>query len=121
MIVDPDLMEIGMGSAEGMTQAEIERRSPVPNAASSSESLSVQSPNGESLEALAERLNRALCRIADHHAASRIVVSHGIAGRVLRALHLGLGNDEVPRLDAPQDAFFRISDGEVTRISPHIS
>ena len=30
IIVDPDLMEIGMGSAEGMTQAEMEQRWPMP-------------------------------------------------------------------------------------------
>jgi probable phosphoglycerate mutase len=120
MIVDPDLMEIGMGSAEGMTQAEMETRWPGSCVVSSSETMSVQSPDGESLEALARRLNRALRRIDNHRAASRIVVSHGIAGRVLRALHLGLSNAEALGLDTPQDALFRLNGSEVTRISLHI-
>jgi broad specificity phosphatase PhoE len=53
------------------------------------------------LEALAKRLKRALRRVADHHAASCIFVSHGLAGRTPRALHPGLGNAEALRADAP--------------------
>jgi broad specificity phosphatase PhoE len=117
IIVDPDLMEIGMGSAEGMTQAEMEKRWPAPQAASANGAMSFQSPDGENLKALAQRLDRALRRVADHHAASRIVVSHGVAGRMLRALHLGLDNREAFRLDAPQDALFRLNGSEITRIS----
>ena len=117
MVVDPDLMEIGMGSAEGMTQAEMEQRWPAPKASPMSETMSLYSPDGETIEALAEHLARALRRVADHHAASRIVVSHGVAGRVLRALYLGLNHVEAFRLEAPQDALFRLNDREITRIS----
>jgi hypothetical protein len=38
--------------------------------------MSLQSPDGEDLEAFTERLDRALRRVADHYAASRIIVSH---------------------------------------------
>ena len=117
IVVDPDLMEIGMGSAEGMTQAEMEQRWPALKAIPASETMSFQSPDGETMEALAERVARALCRVADHQAAQRIVVSHGVAGRVLRALYLGLNNAETFRLEAPQDALFRLNGGEITRIS----
>jgi probable phosphoglycerate mutase len=117
IVVDPDLMEIGMGSAEGTTQAEMEQRWPALKAAPANEAMSLQSPDGETMEALAERLGRALRRVADHHAASRIVVSHGVAGRVLRALYVGLNNVEAFRLEAPQDALFRLNGGIITRIS----
>ena len=103
IIVYPDLMEIGMGSAEGMTQAEMEKRWPMAEAALASETMSLQSPDGENLAALAKRLDRAWRRVVEHHAGSRIVVSHGVAGRVLRALQLGLNNVEALRLEAPQD------------------
>lgn len=116
IIVDPDLMEIGMGSAEGMTQTDMEKRWPVPQAVAENETMSLESPDGESLEALVKRLDRALRRVANHHAVSRVVVSHGVAGRVIRALYLGLSTVEAFRLDAPQNAFFRLSDGECTRI-----
>ena len=92
-----------MGSAEGMTQAEMENRGPMAEATSVSETMSLQSPDGENLEALAKRLDRAWRRVVEHHAGSRIVVSHGVAGRVLRALQLGLNNVEALRLEAPQD------------------
>ena len=117
IIVDPDLMEIGMGSAEGMTQAEFEQRWPVPQAAPASETMPLQSPDGENLEAIAKRLDRALRRVADHHSMSRIIVSHGVAGRLLRVLHLGLDNVEAFRLDAPQDVLFRLNGREITRIA----
>jgi probable phosphoglycerate mutase len=116
IIVDADFMEIGMGSAEGMTQEEVERRWPGAQAVSKNESMWLQSPDGENIAALAERLNRALRHVADQHAAHRVVVSNGIAGRVLRALYLGTDVVESFGLDAPQDALFRLANGEVTRI-----
>lgn len=117
IIVDTDLMEIGMGSAEGLTQAEVEKRWTVPEADSISRTMSLWSPDGESLEALAERLERALRRVVDDHAGSRVVVTHGVAGRVLQAIHLDLGCAEAARFDAPQDALFRLSDSGIDRIS----
>src|SRR5262249_7590793 len=45
-----------------------------------------------------------------------IAVSHGLASRVLRGLHLGLDPDEALRQDVPKDAFFRLTDGGVDRI-----
>jgi probable phosphoglycerate mutase len=47
----------------------------------------------------------------------RIVVSHGVAGRVLRGLYLGLDPAAALTLEAPQDAIFRLADGAVTRIA----
>jgi probable phosphoglycerate mutase len=117
IIVAAGLIEIGMGSAEGMTQAEMEKRWPALQAAAASETMSLQSPDGEDLEAFTERLDRALRRVADHYAASRIIVSHGVAGRVLRGLYLGLNTADAFRLDAPQDALFRLNGGEVTLFS----
>ena len=117
IIVDTDLMEIGMGSAEGLTQAEVEKRWTVPEADSISRTMSLWSPDGESLEVLAERLERALRRVVDDHAGSRVVVTHGVAGRVFQAIHLGLGCAEAARFDAPQDALFRLSDSGIDRIS----
>ena len=117
IIIDSDLMEIGMGSAEGMTQAEVEKRWPVSAANSTMKTMSLWSPDGETLEALAERLNRALRRVVDDDAGSRVVVTHGVAARVFQASHLGLGCVEASRFDAPQDALFCLSDDGIARIS----
>ena len=116
-VIDPDLMEIGMGSAEGMTQAEVEKRWTVPAADPTGKTMLLWSPDGESLQALADRLDRALHRVVDHHAGSRIVVTHGVAGRIFQAIHLGLAWAEAARFDAPQDALFCLSDNGIARIS----
>jgi len=116
IVVDPDLMEIGMGSCEGITEAELAKRWPESGIPLTGDGMSFQSPDGESLEALAERLSRALRRVGDHGAASRIIVSHGISSRVMRALYLGLNPTAAVGLDAPQDALFRLNGGQITRI-----
>lgn len=116
IIVDPDLMEIGMGSCEGITEAEMAKRWPESKIPSTGEGMSFLSPDGETLEALAERLSRALRRIGNHGAPSRIVVSHGISSRVMRALYLGLNLTDAFGLDAPQDALFLLTGGDIARI-----
>jgi broad specificity phosphatase PhoE len=117
IIKDCDLKEIWMGSAEGMTEDEMSVRWPRRQAISATDSLSLESPDGEHLNALSKRLSRALMHVAAHHAKSRIVVSHGVAGRVLSTLHLGLNPAEAIRFDAPQDALFRLEPGKITRVS----
>src|SRR5579872_572266 len=117
IIKDSDLMEIWMGSAEGMTEHEMSKRWPQRQLLSASDSLSFESPDGEHLDALSERLNRALTRVMVHPERSRVIVSHGVAGRVLRTLHLGLEAAEAIHFDAPQNALFRLEPGRVTRVS----
>ena len=51
----------------------------------------------------------------------RIVVSHRVVGRLLRALHVVLSDVEALRLEAPQVALFCLNDGEVTQISYRIN
>ena len=45
-----------------------------------------------------------------------VVVSHGVAGRILRGLYAGLSREEALALDVPQDAVFRLEGGRVERI-----
>jgi probable phosphoglycerate mutase len=116
IIIDPDLKEISMGSAEGMTEVEMTERWPERQATLAADSLSFEAPDGERLSALSERLRRALSRASAHTAASRILVSHGIAGRVLRTIYLKRDLAEAVRLDAPQDVLFRLGAAEVERI-----
>lgn len=117
IVIDPDFMEIGMGSAEGMTELEMAARWPGRQAVPERDTMSYQSPDGESLHALAKRLDRALRRVVEHVAASRIIVSHGVAGRVVRGLHLGLDTAQALLLDAPQDGLFHLNGSDVTRVS----
>jgi broad specificity phosphatase PhoE len=116
IVVDPDLMEIGMGSAEGMTELEMAARWPGTAPASVRETMSLHSPDGESLRALACRLHRALDRVTKHRAVSRIIVSHGVAGRMLRGIYLGLNSAQAQLLDSPQDELFLLHRREVTHV-----
>jgi broad specificity phosphatase PhoE len=44
-----------------------------------------------------------------------IVVSHGIAGRLLRGAYAGLSPVDTLELDVPQDALYRLHAGQVDR------
>lgn len=85
--VDADLREIGMGSAEGLTELEIAQRWPE-RQRTTQHHMSFEAPDGETLIELGNRLSRALDRIVSSPAAVKVVVSHGVAGRVLQALYL---------------------------------
>jgi broad specificity phosphatase PhoE len=46
-----------------------------------------------------------------------VVVSHGVAGKILRGLYCGLDADEALGGDSPQDAVFRLSGGCMQRVA----
>ncbi len=113
--VDERLVEVGVGVWEGLMREEIERLAPgrvgVPGW------LFTASPGGETYEDVATRLGSWLAGLDEHDGRRRLVVCHGVAGRVLRGLYLGLAQDEVLALPAPpQDAVFRLFKGTVGRI-----
>ena len=45
-----------------------------------------------------------------------IVVAHGLLGRILRGIYANLSPEALWQQDMPQDAFFRLQDGNLTRI-----
>lgn len=110
---DADLMEIGMGSAEGMTQAEMAAR--WPRLAASG--MALEAPDGERLEAVWVRVARALARLAVRPERPCIVVAHGISGRLLLGRHLGLPLSAASALEMPQEALFRLDAQGATRIA----
>jgi len=114
--VDPRLMEIGMGAWDGLTTYEIDME--WPNARDGLDRFEwfFHSPDGETHEVFADRLTQALADIARHPATSKIIVSHGVAGRVIRGLFARLDQKSALSLDVPQDAIFRLANGEITRI-----
>ena len=119
LTTDANLMEIGMGSCEGLTEAEMRLRYPELGEPSPPATMSLQSPDGESLEALAARLDRAPHRVLADPSGTRIIVSHGVAIRMLQALYLGRTVADVATFDAPQDAMFQLDHGSVSRIRFH--
>ncbi len=63
---------------------------------------------------LCERVADWLASVADEP--RLVVVSHGALGRALRGLYLQLTPDQTLRLQEPQDALIRLSEGGVTTI-----
>jgi broad specificity phosphatase PhoE len=104
-----------MGSAEGLTEPEMARLWPEYQA-TSPEHMSLEAPDGETLMALGERLSRALIRIIAAPAAAKVVVSHGVAARVLQALYLGNSPKDAAGFVAPHDAIFQLNAGCVRRL-----
>ena len=112
---DPRLAEIGMGSWDGLTDEEIETVSPGVLKGASRYDFFFRAPDGEGYAAFAARLGDWLAE-ARGYALPRIAVSHGVAGRVLRGLYAGMDTEAALKLDAPQDAIFRLAGGHVERI-----
>ena len=112
---DPRIAEVGMGSWDGLTDHEIEMTSPGARAGSTRYDFFFRAPDGEGYDAFAARLRSWL----DEATASPrpiIAVSHGVAGRVLRGLYAGMDPAAALKLEAPQDAIFRLADGRIERI-----
>jgi len=108
IIYDERLIERSYGQWEGLTTAEIEKRYPEDVAGRRVSRWDYVIPGGgESYERLRERITRWL---SEQPPASRLVVfSHGVAGRMLRGLYLGLSKDEILGLDEPQDQIVQLT------------
>lgn len=115
--LDPRLQEIGFGLWEGLTRDEIDNGWPGARKAAGPGEWFFTAPEGERFQELAQRLAAAMADVAAAPEAVRIVVSHGVAGRVIRGLHAGLGREEMLRMHQPQDALFALGRrGAVERI-----
>jgi probable phosphoglycerate mutase len=111
------LKEVTLGSWEGRTYEDIEAAFPERMAGSTHYDRFFRSPDGDTYEALAARVSEALARVQAHPTPNRIVVSHGVAGRLFRGLYAGLPREEALKLEAPQTAFFRLVEGRIDRIA----
>jgi probable phosphoglycerate mutase len=99
-----------------MTQAEIEANYPGALANIERHNWAFHAPKGEGYDAFAARLADWLDE-ASKDPTPTIAVSHGVAGKVLRGLYLGLDWQEALQSDAPQDAIFRLIGGKIERIA----
>lgn len=112
--IDDRLAEIDVGDWEGLTREEIEALSP---GACEAPGCLLRAPRGETWEAAAARVSTWLDEHDESAGRRRLVVSHGITGRVLRALYEGSDPDHLwTGPPPPQDAVFRLHGGAVSRI-----
>jgi probable phosphoglycerate mutase len=115
IVLEDRLREVSMGSWDGLTVDEIAALAPETVASAKRSSLFFQSPDGETYAVMSARIASWLDEaLADGR--PRIAVSHGVSGRVLRALYAGLDWEEAVLLPAPQDAIFRLDGGRIEKI-----
>ena len=74
----------------------------------------VKTPNGETLADVQQRLTSWLDELPTDK--DIVVVSHGLTGLTLRAMLANLSYDEMWRQEIPQDAFFMVQNGALTRV-----
>ena len=115
-ILDDRLREIGMGDWEGLTEEDIAMVAPEAAKGANRYNFFFSAPGGEGLPALTSRLQSWLDE-ALGDGRNRVAVSHGVAGKVLRGLYLGLDVEAALKLDSPQDAVFRMEGGRVEKIA----
>ncbi|ELA7137656.1 TPA: histidine phosphatase family protein [Vibrio parahaemolyticus] len=109
---EPRLKEFSLGEWEQRTIPSLEQE--IPNLLAQNDWY-LQAPNCETYKSVRERLSSWLSDVA--HDEDIVVVSHGLTGIVLRGLLLGMDYTQIWQQDLPQDAFFIIEDGRITRVN----
>ncbi|MDP1631398.1 MAG: histidine phosphatase family protein [Caulobacter sp.] len=113
--LDSRLAEVSLGVWDGLTDEDIDFAFPGARNGTSRWDWHFASPDGERYDGMAARLGAWLAE-ATATDMPLVAVSHGVAGRVIRGLYAGLAKDEALKLDVPQDAVFRLSEGRIERI-----
>lgn len=108
--VDERLREASFGIWEGMTRPEIDSRWPGIRRQHPPREWKLNAPGGEQTVALLNRLGAVLADAAGHQG-DVILVSHGIAGRLIRGVHARLTLTEAMHLAATQDTVYRLEPG----------
>ncbi len=111
IIQEPRLRECGFGKWEGEIYDEIEALYPEEWRAREADHWNYRPPGGESYADVARRVGTWLAEQREE--SQLIVVSHGLAGRILRALYSGAPSGDVFKMTEPQDAVFRLSGGTI--------
>ncbi|RZP64496.1 histidine phosphatase family protein [Vibrio vulnificus] len=111
IIADDRLKEFSLGDWEQKTLPELQAT--LPDLLDEADWY-LQAPNGEHYEQVQQRLSQWLDTLPE--TGRFVVVSHGLTGIVLRGMLLGLDYQQVWQQDLPQDAFFKIVNGQVERV-----
>lgn len=109
---DARLAEIACGAWEGLLRAEVANHHPELFA---TREWFFGAPGGETFEDVTARATAWLASLPHESERRVIAVSHGVWGRLLRGAYAGLGRHETLQQDVPQDAVFRLQNGQVDR------
>ena len=109
---DERLAEVFCGDWEGMTWDEVVAAEP---RVGSSRRWIYDSVGGETFEDVHARIADFLAALPPEPERRAIVVSHGASGRVLRGAYAGLDREVVLGMEVPQEAVFRLQNGQIDR------
>ncbi|WP_296595174.1 histidine phosphatase family protein [Phenylobacterium sp.] len=109
---DARLAEISCGAWEGKLRADIAHLHPEKFA---TREWFFGAPGGETFEDVAARAADWLASLPPEPGRRVIAVSHGVWGRLARGLYAGLDRQATLNQDVPQDAVYRLQDGQIDR------
>jgi len=112
--LDDRLMELTVGAWEGRLRHELAHEHPELFA---DRAWFFAAPGGETYDQVMARVSDWLSEQVAEPERRLIVVSHGIAGRLLRGAYAGLSPAQVLELDVPQDALYRLRAGQIDRFA----
>lgn len=110
--VDDRLVEIDVGEWSDRLREEVRDENPHLHG---DDAWGFHAPGGETYAAMMARITHWLEEQAAETERRLIVVSHGVAGRLLRGAYAGLSPEETLRQDIPQDAVYRLMAGQIDR------
>ncbi|HVV91910.1 MAG TPA: histidine phosphatase family protein [Hyphomicrobiales bacterium] len=108
-IAEPRIAEVTLGAWDGMSRYEIEAEYPGALAGATAFDWYFRAPGGERFDAVCARVS-AWLRDVDTPA---VAISHGLLGRIVRGLYLGMSVPEMLALPVPQDGVFCLDGGRV--------
>jgi broad specificity phosphatase PhoE len=111
---EPRLMEVSVGTWDGMSYGEISTEFPGALDGADAFDWFFRSPDGETFENCCKRVRSWLYEVAT----PAVAVSHGLTSRLVRGVHLGLSKREMLELPVPQNGFYRLANGCIDFIEP---
>jgi probable phosphoglycerate mutase len=110
--VDPRLSEIDLGEWTGTLGDHVKEHDRERWEARQRDKWNVPCPGGESLSMAARRAAEWIESVD----CETVAISHGVFGKVLRALYIGLPPAEISGLEGPHGSVFCLQKGSVARI-----
>ena len=111
---DEDLSEVDVGAWSGRLYSDLVAAGQGPLPEESPIEYFLRAPEGEGWDGVRTRVMRVLGRVSR----PTVLFTHGLTGRVLRTLALGLGREQLDELPGGQGVVFRISNGAHETLEP---
>ena len=105
--IEPRLAEISAGAWDGLSMYEIDMEYPGALSAGGQHDWYFLGPGGETFESALGRVSAWLSEAA----APSLIVTHGLASRLVRGAYCGLTRQEMLQLPVPQDGFYMMANG----------